>query len=127
MKNKIKQGILGVGIAFIGLMVFSSCKKKQDTIAKIYILDADNNPVAGATVTLKGMSTITPSPPVNLTKTSTTNASGEAVFNFNDVYQEGQAGVAVLDILASQGTLTGTGIIKIEQEVTSEETVFIHL
>jgi hypothetical protein len=57
--------------------------------------------------------------------TTTTNTSGEARFNFNDVYQLGQAGVAVLNIEASANGLSGEGIIKVEQETTSEETVFV--
>jgi hypothetical protein len=54
-----------------------------------------------------------------------TNANGVAVFNFNDVYQLGQAGVAVLNIDVQKDALTGQGIIKVEQEVTSKETVYV--
>lgn len=113
--------ILGMGVLFSS----SGCKKKKDTIAKIYVYDTQNAPVAGAQVVLKGESTVTPSPAVVLFDTTTTNTSGEATFNFNDVYQLGQAGVAVLNIEASSGSATGSGIIKIEQETTSTESVFI--
>jgi hypothetical protein len=51
--------------------------------------------------------------------------AGEAIFNFNEVYQLGQAGVAVLDIEVEKGLLTGQGIIKIEAETTSEQIIFI--
>jgi hypothetical protein len=113
--------IIGAGVIFSS----SGCRKKKDTIAKIYVRDTANAAVVGAQVVLKGESTVTPSPPVVLFDTTTTNGSGEAIFNFNDVYQLGQAGVAVLNIEAEKGGMTGQGIIKIEQEVTSEETVFI--
>jgi len=113
--------IVGMGVVFSS----SGCRKKKDTIAKIYVRDTMNAPVIGAQVVLKGESTVTPSPPVVLFDTTTTNGSGEAIFNFNDVYQLGQAGVAVLNIEAEAGGLTGQGIIKVEQETTSEETVFI--
>jgi len=113
--------IIGMGVVFSS----SGCRKKKDTIAKIYVRDTMNAPVIGAQVVLKGESTVTPSPPVVLFDTTTTNGSGEAIFNFNDVYQLGQAGVAVLNIEAEAGGLTGQGIIKVEQETTSEETVFI--
>lgn len=115
-------------VAIIGIsVVFSSsgCRKKKDTIAKIYVYDVTNNAVEGAEVNLSGESTMPQSPPVALFKTSTTNGAGEAIFNFNDVYQLGQAGVAVLNIDASKGSLVGSGIIKIEQETTSEEAVFV--
>ena len=46
-------------------------------------------------------------------------------FNFNDVYQLGQAGVGIFNIRAIKGQQDGIGIIKVEQETTSEETVFV--
>ncbi|MEN9999411.1 MAG: hypothetical protein RI922_2401 [Bacteroidota bacterium] len=111
--------ILGVGFSSTG------CRKKKDTIAIIYVRDAANQLVSGAQVVLYGQSTTTQPSNVVLYDTTTTNTSGEAKFNFNDVYQLGQAGVAVLNIEASASGLSGEGIIKIEQETTSEETVFI--
>jgi hypothetical protein len=62
---------------------------------------------------------------VVLYDTTLTNSDGKAVFNFNDVYQLGQAGVAILNIEATLNTAIGEGIIKVEEETTSEETVFI--
>jgi hypothetical protein len=113
--------VIGMGVVFSS----SGCRKKKDTIAKIYVRDTSNALVVGAQVVLKGESTVTPSPPVVLFDTTTTNSAGEAIFNFNDVYQLGQAGVAVLNIEAQKNGLTGQGIIKVEQETTSSETVFI--
>ncbi|MDP4797960.1 MAG: hypothetical protein NWR50_03770 [Crocinitomicaceae bacterium] len=111
--------ILGVGFSSTG------CRKKKDTIAIIYVRDAANQLVTGAQVVLYGQSTTSQPSNVVLYDTTTTNTSGEARFNFNDVYQLGQAGVAVLNIEASSDGLSGEGIIKIEQETTSEETVFV--
>ena len=105
--------------------VFSGCRKKKDTIAVITVLDINNEPVAGAEVVLYGESTINQPANVVLYDTITSNISGEARFNFNDVYQLGQAGVAVLNIEASKDGAVGQGIIKVEQETISEETVFI--
>ncbi len=114
--------------AFFSLTIVASlgCNKKKDTIAKIYVRNSDNALVSGAKVVLYGES----SEPgqqgkVNLSDTTISNSAGEAIFNLNDVYQKGQAGVAVLNIAAKSGTATGTGIIKVVEEVTSEETVFI--
>ncbi len=103
-----------------------SCNKKEDTIAKVYVKDVNNDAVVGAQVVLYGEKTDPNNPAaVILFDTTTTNGTGEAIFNFNDVYQLGQAGVAVLTIDARKDGLIGTGIIKVEQETTSEETVFI--
>jgi hypothetical protein len=112
-------------VAFLGVFFSSGCRKKKDTIAIIYVRDVANQLVAGAQVVVYGQSTINQPANVVLYDTTLTNSAGEAKFNFNDVYQLGQAGVAVLNIEATFGAAVGEGIIKVEQEVTSEETVFI--
>lgn len=109
-----------------GMVAFAGCRKKEDTIAKIYVRDADQLLVPGATVILYGQSTTNQPSSVTLFDTTTTNSAGEALFNLNDVYQLGQAGVAVLNIDVTKDGKSGQGIIKVEQETTSEETVYIH-
>ncbi|MFT5858245.1 MAG: hypothetical protein ACI865_000329 [Flavobacteriaceae bacterium] len=106
-------------------VTFVSCRKKEDTIAVIKVLDANNQVVIGATVILYGQSTTNQPSSVDLYDTTQTNSAGEASFNFNEVYQLGQAGVAVLNIDVNSGSLSGQGIIKIEQETTTTETVFV--
>lgn len=106
----------------IGAVMIGSCRKKADTIAKIYVLDQNNSRVAGATVELIGEGT---GGTVRDPKTATTNEQGEATFNYNDIYQLGQCGVAIFKIKASLGGAVANGIIKVEQEETTEETVFI--
>jgi hypothetical protein len=112
-------------LAVMGLGLSFGCRKKKDTIAKIYVQDISNQYVAGATVILYGKSTTNQPANVVLYDTTETNSSGVAIFNYNDVYQLGQAGVAVLDIKAQKLNKIGTGIIKIEAEKINEETVFI--
>lgn len=126
MNTIIKSAFLGTLVIAMGV-VFSStgCRKKKDTRAIIYVLDANNERVAGAEVVLKGESTVQNSPPVVLFDTTTSDGSGVAYFDFNDVYQLGQAGVAVLNIEARKDALSGEAIIKIEEEKDNEETVFI--
>jgi|SRR5690349_19484672 len=126
MKKLFSSTLILFAVLTVGVFFSSTgCRKKKDTIAKVYVRDAANNPVVAAQVVLYGESTTSPSPPVTLFDTTTTNGTGEAIFNFNDVYQLGQAGVAVLNIKAEKNGQVGEGIIKVEQETTSEETVFI--
>lgn len=126
MNTTLKRTIVFAVLAILGVGFSSTgCRKKKDTIAIIYVRDAANQLVTGAQVVLYGQSTTSQPSNVVLYDTTTTNTSGEARFNFNDVYQLGQAGVAVLNIEASSDGLSGEGIIKIEQETTSEETVFV--
>jgi hypothetical protein len=111
--------------ALLSVVTVIGCRKKADTIAEITVLDANNQAVAGAQVVVYGQSTINQPANVNLYDTTITNSAGVAIFNFNDVYQLGQAGVAVLNIDVDKDGLTGQGIIKVEQEVTTEEIVYI--
>jgi hypothetical protein len=115
---------------FLGLIIFafsfsSGCRKKGDTIANVYVLDDQNQPVADAQVVLYGTNTASIPSQVAVFDTAMTNVSGMASFNYNDLYQLGQAGVAVLDIKAEFQGMIGQGIIKIEAETVNEETVFI--
>lgn len=119
-----KYAFLGL-FFLLGMTTLVACRKKESTIAKIYVRDAGNSPVAGAIVVIYGQSTTNQPSSVVLYDTTSTNAAGEAIFNFDDVYQLGQAGVAVLNIDVQGNGMVGQGIIKVEQEVTSEETVFI--
>jgi hypothetical protein len=121
-KNRLIIGLIGLTLISGSI---SSCRKKADTIAIIHVYDQTNHAVANAQVKLIGTSTNGSSSAVREPKVATTDASGNATFNYNDIYQLGQCGVAVFDIEASNGTLSGTGIIKVEQETTSEETVFL--
>jgi len=111
-----------LGIALIGL---NACVKKEDTIAKIEVRDENNALVEQAMVVLHGTSTCNCPSQVVVYDTAYTNAAGIATFNYNEIYQLGQAGVAVLDIEAYKGNRQGQGIIKIEAEKTNEETVII--
>lgn len=101
------------------VLVASSCYKKKDTIAKVNVIDASGTVVGGADVRLYYDGTEPPRE--NLDQTVTTDGSGSATFNYNDFYKSGQAGFAILDI-----DVNGTekvGIIRIEEETTSEVTV----
>lgn len=112
-------------IALLAVATLVGCRKKEDTIAEITVRDASNQAVAGARVVIYGQSTTNQPANVVLYDTTETNAAGVAIFNFNEVYQLGQAGVAVLNIDVQKDQLTGQGIIKVEQEVTSTETVYV--
>jgi hypothetical protein len=125
MTKKFKKTFLFSFVAILGIGFSSGCRKKEDTTAIIYVRDINNNFVQGAQVVLFGQSTTGLPGNVVLYDTAVSNAAGEALFNFNDVYQLGQAGVAVLNIEASKNGASGQGIIKIEQETVSKETVFI--
>ena len=120
--NKI---IFFSALFIVATVAVSGCRKKKDTIANIYVKDDNNILVDQAMVVLYGTNTAGTPQEVAVFDTAYTNVEGMATFNYNDIYQLGQAGVAVLDIKAQKLNKIGAGIIKIEAETTNEETVFI--
>jgi hypothetical protein len=113
-------------VALLGVVSVSGCRKKKDTLAHIYVKSNTNQSVDNAMVVLYGTNTAGTPQQVAVFDTSYTNIEGLATFNFNEIYQLGQAGVAVLDIKAQKLNQVGIGIIKIEAEKLNEETVIIN-
>lgn len=120
MKSFHKNMLLVLTLV-IGVFTVSSCYKKKDTIAIVTVVDSADAPVGGASVRLYYEGTGGPDS-ARIDQTASTGADGKAKFNFNDLYKAGQAGFAVLDIYVNQ---VKSGIIKVEAEKTSEETVQI--
>jgi hypothetical protein len=127
MTTKKVHFIFGTALFLCVGVVLNGCKKDQQTIATISVVNADGEAVPGASVRLYAVSSETP-PPTNELRfdtTQVTNGTGNVSFDFSDYYKEGQAGFAVLDIEASKGSLSGEGIIKVEEMKTNDETVII--
>jgi hypothetical protein len=113
-------------VALVAIVSVSGCRKKKDTLAHIYVKNNSNQSVDNAMVVLYGTNTAGTPQQVAVFDTSYTNVEGLATFNFNEIYQLGQAGVAVLDIKAQKLNQVGIGIIKIEAEKLNEETVILN-
>jgi hypothetical protein len=113
-------------VALVAVVSVSGCRKKKDTLAHVYVKNNTNQSVDNAMVVLYGTNTAGTPQQVAVFDTSYTNVEGLATFNFNEIYQLGQAGVAVLDIKAQKLNQVGIGIIKIEAEKLNEETVVIN-
>lgn len=123
---KLKNVLYFSAVVFAVAFTSSACNKKKDTIAKVFVYDENKNPVSNAEVILKAEPTdVTYGKTLIENDTVMTNLSGEAIFNYNDIYEKGQAGVAVLNIYASKDGLTGEGVVQIVEEETSEATVYI--
>lgn len=118
-----------VGLLFVvGFILTPSlgCRKKKDTIVNIYVRNATNDYIPGANVILYPDQSVPGEIDEKWEKFNTiTDASGKASFNFNEIYQLGQSGVAIANIRAILGNVEGQGVIKVVEEETSEETVFI--
>lgn len=121
------QIVLGFLFLVATTLTFSSCAKEEPTIAVVRVIDANGDPVQGATVRLYGSPSQSPPPPnaIALDTTFITDATGTITVDYSEEYKLGQAGFAVLDIEAYKGALYGVGIIKIEEQETTEVTIEI--
>lgn len=106
---------------------FGGCNEIEDTVAVVYVQNSLGAPVQGAEVRLFALGSQQQQNigELRFDTTQVTNAAGSVSFNFSEYYKQGQAGFAVLDIEATKGSLTGIGIIKVEEETTSEQTVIM--
>ncbi|MBN9294842.1 MAG: hypothetical protein J0G96_12770 [Flavobacteriia bacterium] len=120
--NKYILFVLVFVVAF-----FTGCKPKKDTVAKIYVYNNTNKVIPECRVVLWGKASPDGKGQENVViyETAYTNSAGEAVFYFSELYQKGMAGVAILNIEAKKGNYNGSGIIKVEEEITNEATVYI--
>lgn len=107
--------------AAIGLLL-SGCYKVEETVANIYVVRLEGDvqvPVSETEVRLFAEGGGEP----RFDTTQTTTDEGFTSFNFSEFYVAGQSGFAVLNIECKKGNLEGTGLIRIEEQVTNEVTV----
>ncbi|MFT4601632.1 MAG: hypothetical protein ACI857_001815 [Arenicella sp.] len=126
--NKIyaKAGLGLMLVAFLGLSTLQSCRKEQPTVAKIRVVDTSGAVFPNAMVRLYPTPSIIEHGAIIIDDTLFTDVDGYATFDYTDMFNLGQAGFTVLDIEVRSGdTLYGEGIIKIVEEVISEETVIL--
>jgi hypothetical protein len=121
------QFVFGILFLVASTMTLTSCVKEEPTIAVVHVVDSNGDPVQGATVRLYGSPSQTPPPPnaIALDTTFITDPTGTVTVDYSEEYKLGQAGFAVLDIEAYKGALYGVGIIKIEEQETTEVTIEI--
>lgn len=120
---QLKVSIIRVG-GFLLLFLLTACYKKQDTVLSVVVKNESGQVIEGALVELKAEPT-TFGNIVTLNMEKTTDELGVALFNFNEYYESGQTGVAVLKIEAKQLGLNGEGIVTVEQEVVTETIVVV--
>ena len=125
MNNSSFQSLISV-LFFVAFGLFS-CRNEDPTIAKIRVFNEEGVAISNAMVRLYPTPTIPEHGAIIIDDTLYTDGAGYATFNYTDEFNLGQAGFAVLDIEARspENVLFGEGIIKIEPEKVSEETVIL--
>ncbi len=120
------KAIFAAAVLIILATGLGACNKEKATKATITVLDSASHAVAGAYVKLYANPTVPLQADFSrLTKEGTTGSDGKVEFDYSEFYKRGQAGFAVLDILARKDSLTGQGIIRIEEEQNNAETVVV--
>ncbi len=117
-------------LLFVSLIITSfttnSCKKEKDTIAKIKVVDENGELIPNAEVHLFPDPSIILPRPIIIDDYEITNFEGIALFDYTENFNLGQAGFSVLNIEVNSGdTIFGEGIIKIEEERTTEEVIIL--
>ncbi|MFT5779201.1 MAG: hypothetical protein ACI837_002158 [Crocinitomicaceae bacterium] len=107
------------------LVTAFSCRKKQDTLVEIHVMNDTNQAVEGADVRLFTAPPYEEDSYPAFDMSAKTNSEGMALFNFNDIYQLGQAGVALLKVEAGKDGLNAESVIKVDQETTTRKTLFL--
>lgn len=107
------------------ILAFVGCHKKKDTIVEITVKNELNQVISSASVKLFTLPPYQTNATPVLELEGTSDINGVIRFNFNEVYQLGQAGVAVLNVFVKKGDMEGSGIIKVEQEKVSKKVVFV--
>lgn len=126
LKKSILYSVALALFASFFLFTSSGCRKKGNTIVLITVRDNANAVVPDAMVRLYGQSTTNPpSGPVVRVDTAYTDALGVARFDYTENFKLGMAGLFVLNIEARKENKFGAGIVKIVEEKTTEERIFI--
>lgn len=106
------------------VIAISSCEKPVDSQVRITVKDNAGNELSGIVVKLYGESTDS----VYVNKLSlydleeTTNDGGLVVFDFNDFYDQGDNGFAILTVEVARDTNIYKSLVKvIEGETISKE------
>lgn len=109
----------------ISLTLFG-CNKEQNTLAKIQVVDEQNQVVENAEVKLYPNPDPILSPMIDAIELFT-NENGYAIFDLTDEFNEGTAGFRVLDITVTKDNLSGSGRIKIVEKEENFERITVSL
>lgn len=114
-------------LCFLVLTVIS-CRKEEDTVAIVNVVNILNEPQPNIIVHMFGESSGNNTGEVQeiaIDLEQVTDENGKATFDFTEQYELGQAGFAVLNLEVLVGDTVYESIIKVEPEETVEETIIV--
>ena len=99
------------------LFMMASCYKTKPTELEVTVKDSLGNLVSNASVHVFGEPTGSQDETLlQADYEEATNANGIALFAFNEIYQPGQNGVAILKVEVNRNEKTGMSTIELVQE-----------
>ena len=108
------------------LFTITSCYKTKPTELEVTVRDAFGNVVNNASVKVFGEPTGSYNAnPLQADYIQESNANGIALITFNEIYQPGQNGVAILKVEVNKDEKTGITTIEIVQERTNRLEIVI--
>ena len=111
------------------MFLFTNCHKIDPTKTVITAVNESKIPLANVNITIQASSTQSTAGNGNLTNYGKTDANGQIVFDYSSIYKDGQAGVAVLDILGNivvgNDTLIGSSYVQLQAGQTEPATIIL--
>jgi len=124
--GKIKVNVGFILMAILCLYATSSCYKQQPTTLEVGVQFSNGEFVKNARVRLMAEPTSNTGQMTIVNDSTDTNSSGLALFNLDNYYKPGQAGVFVLKVNAFYYGLNGSEVIQIEEEKRNRVVVTIN-
>jgi hypothetical protein len=110
-----------------GLALTISCTKTGSTKTIVTAQTEAKVPMQNVKIVIHAQSSQGTPANGNLTDSAWTNSKGQVEFDFSNIYKDGQAGVAVLDLkgelISGADTLEGFSYVQLEAGVTKPATV----
>lgn len=121
-----RQVLTNLALVAVVSIGASACNKEKPTTVVITVKDADGALVPDAFVKLFANPTVPQKPDLTrLLQEGRTKSNGTVEFDYTGLYEQGQAGFAVLDIYTEKDTMFAEGIIKILEEETNAQTLIL--
>jgi hypothetical protein len=108
-------------ILFVISSFLTSCYKKKDTLLMVYVRDETGSVIESAKVRVFAEPTDTSNNSAMIVDfEKITDNTGTADFNFNQIYETGQTGVAVVKVKATYFNKVGQKIVELVEEQNNE-------
>jgi hypothetical protein len=119
----MKKGISLIFLLFV-MLTLTNCKKKEESILKVFVRSASNQLINGAKVIVIGDQQSTPATGA-FVDTAFTNSSGFTTINMDNYFASTDNTTGYFDIIVKYNSKEGFGYSRCRVHSTSVETVYL--